>query len=148
MDKLNIKLHGAFTMILEKANGEVETLHKDNLIVDTGFDLIADAVFKSASRPAVGDYIAIGTGAVAAAAGDVALGVEVVRAQAAYAHTAGTKVLTVSHTFAPGVGTGALTEAGIFNAASSGTMFDRVVFPVVNKGASDTLTTTFTLTMS
>jgi hypothetical protein len=41
-----------------------------------------------------------------------------------------------------------LTEAGVFNAASGGTMFDRVVFPVVNKGADDSLTAVFTFTMS
>ena len=44
--------------------------------------------------------------------------------------------------------TGALTEAGVFNAASAGAMFDRVVFPVVNKGVDDSLTAVFTFTMS
>ncbi len=42
----------------------------------------------------------------------------------------------------------AITEAGVFNAASAGSMFDRVVFPVVNKGADDSLTAVFTFTMS
>lgn len=45
-------------------------------------------------------------------------------------------------TFAAGTGTGALTEAGIFNASSAGTMLNRVVFATVNKGASDTLIVT------
>jgi hypothetical protein len=41
-------------------------------------------------------------------------------------------------TFGPGVDTGAITEAGLFSASSSGTMFARQVFSVVNKGAGDT----------
>ena len=40
--------------------------------------------------------------------------------------------------------------AGAFtgNAATAGIMLDRVVFPVVNKGADDSLTAVFTFTMS
>ena len=45
-------------------------------------------------------------------------------------------------------GTGAITEAGIFNASSSGTMLCRTVFSVVNKGASDSMTITWTVTVS
>ena len=47
-----------------------------------------------------------------------------------------------------GEGTGALTEAGIFNASSSGTMLCRTEFSVVNKGASDSMTITWTVTVS
>lgn len=148
MDQLNIKMYGAFTVVLKKANGEVEVVHKDNLIVDSGFDLIADAIFNP-TRPGAAQYIAIGTSSTAAAAGQTALVAQLsTRAVATYAHTPGTKVATVEYTFLPGTHTGAIVEAGIFNASSGGTMFDRVVFPVVNKGADDTLTTTFTLTMS
>ncbi|MFM7002296.1 MAG: hypothetical protein ACKOXU_14755, partial [Limnohabitans sp.] len=45
-------------------------------------------------------------------------------------------------------GIGHEVEAGVFNAASAGAMFDRVVFPVVNKGVDDSLTAVFTFTMS
>ena len=51
-------------------------------------------------------------------------------------------------TFAAGAATAALTEAGVFNAASAGTMLDRVIFPVINKGAADTLQAVFTFTLS
>jgi hypothetical protein len=47
-----------------------------------------------------------------------------------------------------GVGTGAISEAGIFNASSGGTMLCRTVFPVVNKQASDTIAITWTITIS
>lgn len=144
----SMKLHGAITLMLKKANGEVETVHKDNIIVDVGFDFIADAIGKSASRPGVMGYIALGTGTTAAAAGQTALVTEIDRNAATYAHTAGTKTFTFTADFAAGDATGAITEAGVFNASSSGIMLDRVVFPVVNKGADDSLTAVFTFTMS
>jgi hypothetical protein len=144
----SMKLHGAITLMLKKANGDVETVHKDNIIVDVGFDFIADAIGKSASRPGVMGFIALGTGTTAAAAGQTALVTEIDRNAATYAHTAGTKTFTFTADFAAGDATGAITEAGVFNASSSGIMLDRVVFPVVNKGADDSLTAVFTFTMS
>ena len=144
----SMKLHGAITLMLKKANGDVETVHKDNIIVDVGFDFIADAIGKAASRPGVMGYIALGTGTTAAAAGQTALVTELDRNAATYAHTAGTKTFTFTAEFAAGDATGAITEAGVFNASSSGIMLDRVVFPVVNKGADDSLTAVFTFTMS
>ena len=144
----SMQLHGAMTLIFKRANGDTETIHQDNLIVNVGFDFIADAIGKSASRPSVMGYIALGTGTTAAAATQSALVTEIDRNAATYAHTAGTKTFTFTADFLAGDATGAITEAGVFNAASAGIMFDRVVFPVVNKGADDSLTAVFTFTMS
>lgn len=145
-DKL--KMIGSLTLMLEKSNGEVEVTHRDNIIVNGGFDLISDAIGRATGRPAVISHIAVGTGTTAEAATQTALVTEISRIAATYAHTAGTKVFTMTATFNAGVATGAITEAGVFNAASAGTMLDRVVFPVVNKGADDTLTAVFTFTLS
>ena len=57
-------------------------------------------------------------------------------------------VVTYTGTFGAGVGTGSVTEAGIFNASSAGTMLCRVVFGVVTKGASDTMAITWTVTVN
>jgi hypothetical protein len=46
-------------------------------------------------------------------------------------------------TFGAGQSTGAVTEAGIFNDATAGTMLCRTVFDVINKGALDTLVITW-----
>lgn len=145
-----LKLKGTMTAVLVKEDGGVETFYKDNIIVNVGFDFIADAIGLSASRPGVMNAIAVGTGATAAAAGQSALVTELARGAAVYAHTGGTKTFTFTTTFAAGTGTGAITEAGVFNSqsAGSGIMFDRVVFNVINKGAADTLQVTFTFTMS
>lgn len=142
------KVHGAMELLLQRADGSVQAVRKDNLIMDVGFDLICDALGKAASRPAVVSHIAVGTGTAAVASSQTALTTELSRVAATYAHTAGTKVFTMTATFAAGVGTGAITEAGVFNAASAGTMLDRVLFSVINKGADDTLTVTFTFTLS
>ena len=143
-----LRLRGAVELRLYRANGEIIVRRKDNLIVDVGFDFIADVIGLSSGRPGAMSHIAVGTGVVAAAAGDTVLGAELARKAAAYAHTAGTKVFTFETTFDPGEATGAITEAGVFNAATAGTMLDRVVFAVINKGSDDTLTQKFTFTMS
>ena len=144
----NMQLQGAMTLIVRRASGDIETVHKDNIIVNVGFDFIADAIGKSASRPSVMGFIALGTGTTAAAASQSALVSELDRNAASYAHTTGTKAFSFTADFPAGDGTGAITEAGVFNAASGGIMLDRVVFPVVNKGADDSLTAAFTFTMS
>jgi hypothetical protein len=146
---LNIK--GSLTLTLKKANGDVQVVRKDNIIVNGGFDFICDAIGNAASRPACMGYIALGTGTTSPVATQTALVSELAstgRKTAAYTHTAGTKVMTFTTTFNPGEATGAITEAGVFNAASAGTMFDRVLFNVVNKGADDTITVTFQFTLS
>jgi hypothetical protein len=143
---MNIK--GAITLLLAKASGEVEVIHKENIIVNGGFDFVADAIGNASSRPGVMGWIALGTGTTAAAATQTALVTEIKRNAATYAHTTGTKVFTFTASYPAGDATGAITEAGVFNAASAGSMFDRVVFPVVNKGADDSLTAVFTFTMS
>lgn len=100
-----------------------------------------------ASSPAVGKMlaIAIGTGSP----GANALGAEVARV-ALTSNTSASNVDTVVATFAAGVGTGALTESGTFDntTASSGNMWMSASFSVVNKGALDSLTITWTLTVN
>lgn len=143
-----VKMHGAMTMTLRREDGSVEVLRKDNIIVSAGFDFIANVIGKAGSQPAAMGWIAVGTGAATPAAGDTALQTELVRQAATFSHTAGQQTFTFTTSFAAGVATGAITEAGVLNAASGGTLFDHVSFPVVNKGANDTLQCTFTFTMS
>jgi hypothetical protein len=58
-----MKLRAALTLVLAKLNGEVKVVHKDNIIVNGGFDFVADAIGNSGSRPGVMGWIAVGTGA-------------------------------------------------------------------------------------
>ena len=143
-----LRLHGSFTGVLRHPDGSVECRHKDNLILDVGFDFIADAIGNGASRPAVMAYTAVGEGTTEAAASQTGLVSELARKAATYAHTTGTKTFTFTTTFAAGEATGAITEAGICNASSSGIFLDRVTFAVINKGADDTYESHFQFTLS
>lgn len=143
-----LKLKGALTLVVKRGCGNVEVLHKDNMIVDAGFDFVADALCKASSRPNPLSHIAIGTGTDVVTNAQTALTAELTRIPATYSHTVGTKSFTVSATFGAGVATGALTEAGVFNDAISGIMLDRVMFPVVNKQPDDIIDAVFTFTMA
>ena len=92
-------------------------------------------------------HMAIGSGTTAAAAGNTALGTELGRVSLT-SGSASSAVVTYVATFAAGTGTGAVTEAGLLNASSGGTLLCRTVFSVVNKGANDSMTVTWTVTVS
>ena len=47
----SMQLHGAMTLILHRSSGDTETIHQDNLIVNVGFDFIADAIESSDVSP-------------------------------------------------------------------------------------------------
>jgi len=141
-------MKGSLTLELTHEDGSTEVRKKDNIIVNGGFDAICDSIGNSGTRPACMGYIELGTGSTAPASTQTTLTTALLRQAAAYAHTAGTQTFTFTATFAPGAATGAIQEAGVFNAASAGIMLDRVTFAVINKGASDTLTATFQFTLS
>ena len=125
-------------------NGEV-VCEVPNLVVDTGKAFVASRM-KDDTATAM-SHMAIGTSTTAASSSDTTLGSEADR-QALTSTTVTDNDITYVATFGAGDGTGAITEAGIFNAASSGTLLCRTVFSVVNKGASDSMTITWTVTVS
>lgn len=143
----SLKIDGAIRAELYKADGTVSVTEKHNLIVNVGYDFIANAIGLASSRPGVMNTICVGTGTTAVAATHTALVKQLAYKAASYAHSASTKVFTFTTTFNAGEATGAITEAGVFN-GNGGIMFDRVVFAVINKGAADILKITFTFTMS
>ena len=141
------------------AKGEVHALLRDelgnikedilfpNLIVSAGLAFVIDRMRRNDTS--VMSHMAVGTGSTAPAAGNTALGTEAGRVQltSVTQPTTATNTLVMVATFAAGTGTGALTEAGIFNAGSAGTMLCRTTFPVVNKGADDSLQLTWTFSL-
>lgn len=138
-DQLQLKGHLAITL-----NGEL-VRDIDNLVVTAGKGYVASRI-KDATATAM-SHMAIGSGTGAAAAGNTALGTELGRVSLTSTNVSAA-VVTYVGTFAAGTGTGAVTEAGILNASSSGTMLARTVFSVVNKGANDSMTVTWTVTVS
>lgn len=136
-----LKLTGKLKIAL---NGET-VQEVNNLVVTDGKEYVASRM-KDATATAM-SHMAIGSGSTAAAAGNSSLGTELGRV-ALTSTTVSGAVVTYVATFAAGTGTGAVTEAGILNASSSGDLLCRTVFSVVNKGASDSMTITWTVTVS
>ena len=142
----SIKVTGELKLTLTRPDGNVK--HEviiPNLVVTTGKSYIASRM-KDASATAM-SHMAIGTGSTAAAAGNTALGSEAGRVSLTSTTVTNNDVAYVA-TFPAGTGTGALTEAGIFNASSSGTLLCRTVFSVINKASADTLGITWTVSVN
>jgi hypothetical protein len=120
----------------------------DNLVVTAGKNHIADQLSSSPGQAAMG-WMALGTGTGAPAAGDTLLGTEIDR-NALTSRTDTGNVVTYVGTWAAGDATNsAITEAGIFNVVTANTitMLARAKFTAIDKGAGDTLTITWTVTI-
>lgn len=140
--KDSMSLVGDFTGTLVRDDGSVEVVHKHNLVVNSGLLFAIQSIF-STSQTGKMTYIGIGSGSTAVAASQTALVSEIKRLPATISIDTSTATATLTAEFGAGVGTGAITEAAILSASSSGSMFDRVVFAVKNKGANDTYTVKF-----
>lgn len=147
MQETAIRVKGLVTAILRDENGMVKDKRKAvaNLIVTNGKNGITDQLLASPTitKPT---HMGIGTGITAPAAGDTALQTEVGTRQTIN-KSRNNNILTSVATFAAGNGTGAIAEAGIFTAVTAGTLYSRVTFSVINKGANDSLELTWTWTI-
>lgn len=144
----SIKMKGKLNIVLTGPDGEVkEQREVDNLVVTVGKNFIASRM-KDATATAM-THMEVGTSTQAAAVGDTALIAAVASSRVALTSTTvTTNSVAYVASFPAGTGTGALTEAGIFNASSAGTLLCRTVFSVINKGAADTLGITWTVTVN
>jgi len=134
---------GEITLVLRGPDGKVKQLKKANTVTTAGKAVLADRLLAAPSL-GVPTHIAVGTGSPAA----TLLGTETARI-ALGTKSRATNVVTMTATFAAGTGTGALTEAGIFDVVTANTvnMHLSASYSVINKGASDTLDVTWTWTM-
>lgn len=143
----NLKLRGDVALVLKDKNGNVkESREINNLIVTAGLTYICSRMASASSG--VMSHMALGSGTTAAAAGQTDLVSILGSREALDSSTASSNTITYVSSFEAGEGTGAVTEAGIFNAASSGDMLCRTVFGVVNKEADDTMSVTWTITLT
>lgn len=140
----NFRIKGRMVATLVNEKGDIKQTLSKNIILNSGFDFIANAIGNSI-RPAAMNIVAVGEDGTLQKASDTSLGSAVAEVQGLFLHTAGTKTFEVSSEFGPGVGTGALKEAGVKN--SAGDFIDRTTFDVINKGLGDTLKVTFTFDM-
>ena len=141
-----LKLRGEVALVLRDKNGNVKEERKiQNLIVNTGLNFICDRMKNDETAMS---HMALGSGSTAAAAGDTTLGSQLGSREALDSDTVSSNTITYTSSFEAGDATGAVTEAGIFNATSGGTMLCRTVFAVVNKSADDSLSVTWTITLT
>jgi hypothetical protein len=151
MNKIeNLRSRGRLSIVITDQYGQTkEKREVDNLVVNAGLAYLTSRMVGVAKN--VMSHMAVGSGTSAAAAGDTDLGNLLGSRKALDSTTisgANNESVIYVCTFSPGEGTGAVTEAGIFNAASSGDMLCRTVFAVVNKAATDTMVITWTITLS
>lgn len=144
----NLKATGALRVVVTDQSGSVtRDVEFKNLVVSAGLNYIVSRM-KDATATAM-SHMELGTGTTAAAAGNTALEAVIAGSRTALtSSTVSSNSITYVATFGAGVGTGAVTEAGLFNASSAGTMLCRTVFPVVNKQAGDSMVVTWTVTVS
>lgn len=139
---------GVVQVLVTAADGTVK--HEQtikNLVVDTGLAYIASRM-KDTTATAM-SHMAIGAGTTSAGASQTALVTESARVSLTSTTVTANAVAYVA-TFPAGTPASltAITEAGIFNASSSGTMLCRTVFAAVNKDVNDTMAITWTVTIS
>jgi hypothetical protein len=129
--------------------------HFFNVMTTTGKTALATALAANinSATQSTWKYMGVGTGVTAAAAGDTALQTELAGsgyARVASTVTSSTNVLQFVATFGSGNPTTsvAVTEAGLFDAATVGTMYNHQVFSAINRVSADSLQITVQVTFA
>lgn len=144
---INSKLNSSVNMKVELFDSlgnikEVRNVH--NTVTTAGKNGLIDQILATPTLAKPG-WMELGTGSPAA----TLLGAYIAGSRVALTSKLRTdNVVTMVGDWGAGVGTGAITEAGIFDVVTQDTvnMWCSASFAVVNKGASDSLKITWTLT--
>jgi hypothetical protein len=139
--KANMKLE------LYGADGQLKDVREvHNTVTTAGKNGAADQVLATPSLSKPG-WMEVGTGTPSG----TLLGAYISGSRTALdSKTRSGAVVTMICTFAAGVGTGAITEAGVFDVVTQNTvnMWLSASFSVINKAAGDSLVVTWTLTFA
>lgn len=147
--KDNLKLKGLISLTLTDSNGNVKDKREiKNTITNAGLAQIALLAGDASAVPFT--FLALGTGTTAADATQTVLQVETSASGLARAAATVSRVTTtvtndtlqLLKAFTAGASV-AITECGIFNDATVGTMLGRQVFAAVNVVSGDILTITY-----
>lgn len=142
----DLTMTGRLKIVLSNADGQiVDVRESKNLVVTTGKAFIASRM--AGSSASVMTHMAIGTSSDTPVAGNTTLGSEVARATLTSTTPNNNDVVYVA-TFPAGSpsSTAAIVEAGLFNAASGGTMLCHAPIGVITKPPTMSLTITWTVT--
>jgi len=147
-------LRGEFEILHIRDGHVIARREVKNLVVSAGKGQAAGLLNGAVTTPM--KYIAIGTGTIAPAAGDTALGAEMATGGGAraLATTLDRVTTTVTNDTARAIVTFAftasfaVTEAGLFDAAAAGNMLSRQTFAAVNVVSGDSLQVTWKIQVS
>jgi len=145
----SITLKGKVNIIhLDQFGNKKDERNINNLIVTAGKTAIASRFVGNTS--AIMSRMGVGTSSTAATIADTTLTAPIAAGNVVLdSTTVATTAITYVATFPAGTGTGAITEAGIFNGfPGAGTMLCRTVFSAVTKGAGDVIVITWVITIS
>ena len=140
-DLLTIKGRLSY-QLLDEHGALKEEFEGPNLVVTVGLNFLASLL--GGSAPTLMSHMAIGSSATAPAPAQTALLGELGRVALSSTSPSGSNVIYQA-TFGPGVGTGTIAEAGLFNSNSGGTMLSRSTSISVIKAAGDTLNIIWTI---
>lgn len=141
---------GVWTAYVHGPMGELkQQVRGTNVVTTGGKDWLASFIVSAAAAASTFtmNWIGCGTGVTPETVNDTALVTEVKRITGVVSHVA-TGVFQVTASFATGSAAGAITEFGLFNSSSAGTMLARDTESVVNVGSTDTLTVIAQITLS
>jgi len=146
-------LKGRFKATLESGGKVKQVVEGPNVVCTNGKEFLASFLNSAAAAAATFTckYMGIGTDATAEAAANTTLGTELARTTGTVSYVSN-QIFQVTATFVSGTGTGAIVEYGVFSSSATGagsnTMLSRDVEAVINKGANDSLTVVYQLTIS
>ena len=141
-----ISVTGAVHITHLNGSGKVVNEHSiKNIVVAAGKAFIAERMLGTTA--AVMSHMGLGTDQTLQTTADTVLAAELGRVIITTATNTANSCLYVAQ-YAPGICTGEIKEAGIFNAATAGSMLCRTTFPVVNKGIADTIIVSWVITIS
>ena len=144
-----IRLTGKIIATLTSPSGVRKEERVYNTVTTVGKTTLAAWLAAASQAGEFFTYLAVGLGTAAPAAGDTALGSEVAT-RVDGVLSSSTNVWQNLGTFAaanPGSAV-AITEAGLFNASTTGTILARGTFAAINKATADSLALTWQITYS
>lgn len=147
MSHCNLKLRANVSLNLYNCRGDlIVVLEKHNIITELGLSSILDQLLDNPTV-AVPGYMELGTGVPGVERlGEYVPGSRTVFSEKSLVGT----TLAMRCVFPAGVGTGLITEAGIFNSdvENSGDMYLSTSFAEIPKGETDVLKVLWTITAS
>ena len=147
----DLQMNGHFKAELFDAEGVLRDSREiHNTVTTLGHKMAADQLLASPAV-AVPGWMEVGTGTgQTAASTTLATYISSSRTALDTKTRGANAIITMVCTMGAGVGTGAITEAGIFNVVTENTtdLICYADFSVINKGADDSLVITWTLTFA